>query len=144
MMGSSWKRIRNSISQFFSGLAPRRSKRRRSTLHVALHGEWLEPRRLLEANEITFDPSISAIVIEGTSGADRASIWSDANNVVQVTLASASGTIYSSIAKSIVAQIQFIGRAGGDRFFNGTPLPSWAWGERGNDELNRLARSWEQ
>ena len=135
MMGSSWKGVRNSISQFLSELAPRRPKRRRNIRDVALRAEWLEPRRLLAANQITLDPSISAIVIEGTSGVDRTLVWSNTPDVVEVTLQSASGTIYSSFASSTVAQVQFIGGDGNDRFSNATSLPSWAWGDGGNDEL---------
>jgi hypothetical protein len=136
MVGQVWEFSRFKISKLLSlWRMKRRSRRRSDGRAVALHAEWLEQRELLSVNQITFDSTSSAIVIQGTSDADQAEVRTDASGQIRVSLTTPGETVTASFAKSTVALIKFIGGDGDDRFSNGTDIPSVAWGGAGNDVL---------
>ncbi|MEX2308341.1 MAG: G8 domain-containing protein [Pirellulales bacterium] len=134
MIGNFWTHLQEK----FAGLLHRESmpKRRRSRAGrtIALRAEQLEQRELLSANQITYDPTTSAVSIQGTPDADNAQVWSDATHV-HVSLTTAGQTDLASFAKSTVAQIRFVGADGDDRFVNTTAVATYANGGAGNDEL---------
>jgi Ca2+-binding RTX toxin-like protein len=96
--------------------------------------EHLESRRLLSANQISYDDFARSIVIEGTTGNDSAWVWTDANSV-HVQLLNQSGTKSASFSKSSVDWVRYFGGAGDDRFENASSVHVQAWGAAGNDLL---------
>src|SRR5215813_8275615 len=131
MFGERWERFRTSVARFFE-FADGRSKRRNR--NTTLLGEWLEPRQLLSANQITYDPTNQAIVIEGTAGEDQAQVVYINSGTVQATLTNATGTKSATFQVSAVSQVRFMGGDGDDRFYNATNIFALAWGDGGNDE----------
>ncbi len=121
----------------YQSLRLKRHPRRKYEKYVPLlYVEGLEQRQLLSANQIAFDSLTSAIVIEGTSASDYATVSTDASNVVHVSLGTPSGTIVSTFQRSEVALVKFIGGDGNDRIDNLTDIPAQAWGDAGTDVLN--------
>src|SRR4249919_3022088 len=78
---------------------------RRSKL---LHAECLERRQMLSANQITYQPATSTILVEGTTGADTVSVWTDTSNIVHVTMDNATGSQGVAFARANVAQVKFL------------------------------------
>ena len=99
-----------------------------------LQVEHLESRRLLSANQISYDSFVRAVVIEGTAGNDFAKVWTDAGSV-HVQLQNQAGTKNVSFSRSSVDWVRFSGADGADRFENFSALVSQAWGGAGNDVL---------
>src|SRR4051794_7125377 len=130
MLGTVWTSIRN---KFFSSskLQAARPGREARTFHV----ESLEPRKLLSANQITFQATTSTVLVEGTSGADTVSVYADASNNLHVSLSNALGNQDVTFARASVAQVKFTGGDGNDYFQNPTSTISTALGEGGNDTL---------
>src|SRR5262245_40156737 len=120
------------------GLMPKRRQRRSRTSCdpqvERLLIEHLESRRLLAANQISYDAFTRSVVIEGTAGNDSAWVWTDAN-FVHVQLQNQSGTKSASFSKSTVDWARFFGGAGDDRLENASGLHSQVWGGVGNDLL---------
>ena len=131
MIGDLWDSLRNT---FFVSRPTRRCRKNRDS-GSALHAECLEQRELLSANQIYFQPAISAIVVEGTSSADTVNVWTDASDIVHVTMENLAGTQSTVFARSLVAQVRFIGGDGDDFFQNTSTVSSLALGEGGNDIL---------
>src|SRR3954469_16251826 len=130
MLGTVWTSIRN---KFFSSSKQQaaRSGREARTFHV----ESLEPRKLLSANQITYQGSTSTVFIEGTTGADTVSVSVDATNIVRVSMTNAFGNQNAAFARASVSQIKFVGSDGNDYFQNTSNIVSNALGEGGNDTL---------
>lgn len=99
------------------------SKTRRSSLNYQV----CEPRQLLAG--ISFNSG--QVFIGGTPGNDVASI-NVSNGALVVSLTGFSDQSYSL---SSVDEIRFVGADGNDRFFNNSPVPSFAYGSNGIDEL---------
>ena len=99
--------LRSLRSFFVSNYRPSRMRPSR-TWQSTLRGECLERRELLSANQITYQPTISAVVIEGTSGADLVSVSTDANNMIRVTMQNSTGVQNVAFAMAGVTQIRFI------------------------------------
>src|SRR3954452_14386715 len=107
MLGTVWTSIRN---KFFSSSKREavRPGREARTFHV----ESLEPRKLLSANQITYQASTSTVLVEGTSGADTVSVYADAANNVHVSMTNALGNQDLAFARASVAQVKFTGGDG--------------------------------
>src|SRR5258708_38972245 len=118
MFSNLWNRFRN-VALTLRSRAPQQSAgrpdKRRGTV---LHAECLEQRRMLSANQINLNTSTSVLTITGTTGADNASVWTDASNVVHVNLVTPTESLSATYARASVASIQFAGDAGDDRFEN--------------------------
>src|SRR3954470_16217830 len=130
MLGTVWTSIRN---KFFSSSKQQAARpgREARTFHV----ESLEPRKLLSANQITYQGSTSTVFIEGTTGADTVSVSVDATNIVRVSMTNAFGNQNAAFARASVSQIKFVGSDGNDYFQNTSNIVSNALGEGGNDTL---------
>ncbi|MFO0789890.1 MAG: G8 domain-containing protein [Pirellulales bacterium] len=131
MIRSLWKIARDIVT--FQSRKP--VSRPRGKSGAALHIESLEGRQLLSANQIYFTPTNSAIVIEGTTGADRVNVWSDTSNQVHVTMLNSTGTQSATFDRSTAIEVRFIGSDGDDFFQNTSTVNSLALGEGGNDIL---------
>jgi Ca2+-binding RTX toxin-like protein len=132
MIGTLWKSIRKRFFSSHSEHASRRHAHGRSTL---LRGECLEQRQLLSANQITYQTSLSAVVVEGTSGADTVHVWTDASDMVHVSMDNSTGTQSAVFAHASVAEVRFLGGDGNDNFQNTSSVNSNVLGEGGNDVL---------
>src|SRR4029078_5111019 len=99
------------------------------------HAECLEQRQMLSANQISLNTTTSALVIQGTTGADNALVWTDAANVVHVSLVTPTESLSATYARSSVSSVQFVGDAGNDRFENSTNIDDFATGGAGDDVL---------
>lgn len=132
MLVELWNGIRRALS-FAQG---NRKRQRMRDGQCTLRGEHLERRELLSANQISFDSTLSAIVVEGTSGSDTVSLWTDATNSVHVSMSNSISTQSAVFAQAIVGQVRFIGGDGDDTFSNASSVNTLALGEGGNDTLN--------
>ena len=89
----------------------------------------LEARQLLAG--IYVDSGSQEVLIGGTSGNDVASVEYSGNSVVFKL----SGFESETVPKSQVKKVFFVGTDGNDRFENKTSIPSFAYGNAGNDTL---------
>ena len=121
MIGNLWKSLRKAISSARRKQNPP-SRRSDGTL---FHIEQLERRVLLSANQIHYEPTLSAVVVEGTSGADTVNVWTDTSNNVYVSMANSTGTQTATFSRSAVTQVRFTGGDGDDTFRNIPPLLRW-------------------
>src|SRR5262245_22462470 len=95
--------------------------------------EALENRTLLAA-DITLDPATQTLVIEGTADADVVWVEQDHDTII-VTCSDGGAITQESFDEDDVAQINFFGRGGDDRFLNDTHKRSAAYGGLGDDTL---------
>jgi Ca2+-binding RTX toxin-like protein len=135
MFSNLWDRIRN-VALSLKSRVPERSAaeevRRRGTM---LHTECLEQRRMLSASQINLNATTSVLTIQGTTGADSAQVWTDASNVVHVTLVTPTESLSATFARASIVSIQFAGDDGDDRFENLSNIDSFASGGAGDDVL---------
>src|SRR4051812_29549304 len=115
MLSNLWDRFRKVMSSTRRA-APRHSSRPDKYRGTVLHAECLEERRMLSANQILFNSGAAAIIIEGTSDADSATVSIDASNMIRVTMANPTGTQVATFSQTGINQITFIGGDGDDRF----------------------------
>jgi Ca2+-binding RTX toxin-like protein len=108
---------------------------KRRKLGASLVGEQLESRTLLSANQISFDASNSAVVIEGTTGNDWVNAFVDASNVLHVSLQNAIGNQSSTFNAGNVAEIRFLAGDGDDYFSSSSFISTSLSGGNGNDNL---------
>src|SRR5215218_254525 len=127
MLGGFWQSVRSFVSRKFhnSGERPNRSWR------AAPRGEWLERREMLSANQITYQPVLAAVVIEGTSGADSVSVSTNANSTISVSMQNSTGIQNVSFPIAGITEIRFIGGDGDDVFTNFSAIRTLALGEGG-------------
>ena len=133
MQNNEWTLAKSLQSYLFSGSqsSVRSSSsgklRTRAKKNTATSYGVLEPRNLLA----TVSLSGGEIRIAGTAGNDSATV---SISGVYVAVAQPGLETEAFIATS-VDSIRFVGRAGDDIFLNNTSLPSFAFGQAGNDTL---------
>jgi Ca2+-binding RTX toxin-like protein len=132
MIGSLWTFFFEKPSKRRSLASPTRVRRDRSAL---LKGESLERREMLSANQITYQPASSSILIEGTASADTVVVSMDAASMVIVSMTNALGTQDLAFSRASVAEVRFIGGDGNDYFQNRTNINATVQGDGGNDTL---------
>ena len=119
-------KVRELISNFLL-------RRTRATASIRVRSDLgyddLEQRQLLAG--ITFLEDVGEVVIAGTTGNDRSLVVESGS---QLTV-SQTGFETRQFSLSEVQQIRFIGLAGDDRFENRSSIPSFAFGQEGNDVL---------
>ena len=104
-------------------LRPRANQRQQPPLYTAL-----EPRTLLAA--ITYDAATKVVTVTGTDGADWAKVLSPSSGQIEVQF---SGIEVQSFSQADVSRVVFTARGGDDWFRNDTALPSFFYGQGGND-----------
>ncbi|HEY4232082.1 MAG TPA: G8 domain-containing protein, partial [Lacipirellulaceae bacterium] len=97
--------------------------------------ELLESRRMLSVSPITFNASVSQIVINGSSAADQVVVSSPTANTIHVHFTSGTDIFDSDFQKADVTSITFGGGDGNDRFENQTDISSYVLGGAGDDVL---------
>src|SRR5687768_12882829 len=97
--------------RFRSRRRSRRSRTLRNPQLQRLQVEHLESRRLLSANQISYDSFVRAVVIEGTAGSDFAKVWTDAS-LVHVQLQNQAGVKNVSFSRASVDWVRFSGADG--------------------------------
>lgn len=87
----------------------------------------LEPRNLLAGITLTG----GELILGGSTGADVATVSISGSTVT----AALSGVDTETYPASSITSIRFVGLAGNDRFTNNTSIPSFAFGQAGDDIL---------
>src|SRR5689334_19217586 len=131
MIRNLWQSLRKAISS----ARPKQTLPRPYKEGTLCHVEQLERRVLLSANQIHYDPTLSAVVVEGTAGADTVNVWTDTTSNLYVSMQNSTGTQTQIFNRSAVNQVRFIGGDGDDTFRNTSSVASLAFGDGGNDVL---------
>src|SRR5882757_8985891 len=86
------------------------------------HTEYLERRVMLSANQIYYMPTLSAVIVEGTSGSDTVNVWTDTSNTLHISMQNATGTQFATFSTAGITQVRFTGGDGDDVFTNTTSI----------------------